>query len=67
MAEFKSFKDMGISLGVKEKKARELPPRKCFKCGGEMKQIEGTNVFVCTGKFKNGKACNNRVTSRMSI
>lgn len=35
--------------------------KKCRKCGCNMTQIEGTNVWFCHGKTNEGKPCDNRV------
>ena len=62
-----SLSDLGKAWGLKEKKQqpKEIKVRKCFRCGGEMRYIEGTNVIVCTGtkKDKDGieKPCMNRI------
>lgn len=60
-----SFADLGKVWGITPKQQKEPKPRKCFRCGGEMRHIEGTNVFVCTGtkKDKDGKEkqCMNRL------
>lgn len=60
-----NLKDLGAAYnklhrGKKpvERKTPAAPaPRKCFKCGGEMKHIPGTNIFTCNGEhmFKNPK------------
>lgn len=61
----KSFTDLGKVWGVAPKQKNEPKSRKCFRCGGDMHNIEGTNVFVCTGttKAKDGKErqCPNRL------
>lgn len=60
-----SLAELGKAWGIAPKQAKEPKPRKCFRCGGEMRHIEGTNVFVCTGttKGKDGKErqCPNRL------
>lgn len=59
--------DLGKVWGIskKQEKKKELKPRKCFRCGGEMVYIEGTNVYACTGskKDKQGveRPCMNRI------
>lgn len=59
-----SFADLGKTLGLSSRQ-KSPKPRRCFHCGGEMRHIEGTNVFVCTGtkKDKDGKEkqCMNRL------
>jgi len=59
---FNSFEDMGKALGF-TRKQKEKAKRKCFRCGSEMHNIEGTNVFVCTGTTKGEKQCPNRLLS----
>ena len=58
-----SFKKMAEILGVETKNKTFAKPKKCFKCGSDMRHIEGTNVFVCDGvtEDKNGnkKRCSN--------
>ncbi len=60
-----SLSDLGEAWGITPKQPKESKPRKCFRCGGEMRAVEGTNVFVCTGtkKDKDGKIkqCMNRL------
>ena len=60
-----SLADLGNACGVSTHKKAEVKPRKCFVCGGEMRNIPDTNVFLCTGtkKDKDGKEkpCVNRL------
>lgn len=60
-----SLSELGVAWGLAPRQHKEPKPRKCFRCGGEMRHIEGTNVFVCTGtkKDKDGKEkqCMNRL------
>lgn len=60
-----SFEDLSKACGLPQKQPKEQKPRKCFRCGGDMRQIDGTNVFLCTGtkKDKDGKEkqCMNRL------
>lgn len=60
-----SLEELGKARGIAPKQAKEPKPRKCFRCGGEMHHIDGTNVFICTGttKGKDGKEkkCMNRL------
>lgn len=60
-----SFADLGKVWGLAPKQKGESKSRKCFRCGGEMRHIDGSNVFVCTGttKGKDGKEkqCTNRL------
>jgi len=43
-----AFLDAGYKP-VKPRKARERKVQKCFKCGGDMRFVEDTNIMVCTG------------------
>lgn len=60
-----SFEELAKAFGFAPAKPKAPKPRKCFRCGGDMRHIEGTNVFVCTGtkKDKDGKEkqCPNRL------
>lgn len=44
---FTNFKDMGIALGVKIPKTKEEKPMKCSNCGGPMRRVGNSNVWVC--------------------
>ena len=59
-----NLKDRGAAYNKLHKKkvaapkeTESDPVRKCFKCGGEMKRIPGTNVYACQGEhmYKNPK------------
>ena len=58
-----SFKQLAEKMGIKTKNKTFVKPKRCFKCGSDMRHIEGTNVFVCdnTIEDKNGnkKCCGN--------
>lgn len=56
-----SFSELGEAMGVKTKKKSVPATRKCRKCGGIMRNIENTNVFVCDCRYQNGTLCNNTV------
>lgn len=59
-----NLKDLGAAYNklhrgkqIAAPKEKAPASRKCFKCGGEMVAIPGTNVFTCKGEhmFKNSK------------
>lgn len=43
---FNSFATLGAAMGLKTPKIKEKE-RKCPDCGGVMKHVAGSNVFVC--------------------
>ncbi len=43
---FNSLESFGKALGIKSKKQTEKT-QKCRNCGGSLRQIEGTNTWVC--------------------
>lgn len=61
---FKTFSEMAKAVGFSRKK-EDKPERirKCRRCGAVMKRIEGTNIYVCTGKLSNGSDCRNSTTT----
>lgn len=70
---FSALSDLGSALGFKL--AEQPTPRsmKCRKCGTAMRNIPGTNVWVCDGmveKEKDGvkkmEACGNRTMTSIS-
>lgn len=61
MKTLNSLKDLAGAFGVPTKPTKPIAARKCFKCGGEMTHIDGTNVMICNGTRKDGKPCLNRV------
>lgn len=61
MKKLNSLKDLAGAFGVPTKPVKPMASRKCFKCGGEMTRIDGTNVMICNGTRKDGKPCLNRV------
>lgn len=61
MKKLNSLKDLAGVYGIPTKPAKPMASRKCFKCGGEMSRIDGTNVMICNGTRKDGKPCLNRV------
>lgn len=60
-----SLSCLSKAFNIPEKQPKYPKSRKCFRCGGNMRHIEGTNVFVCTGTTKNKdgkeKQCMNRL------
>lgn len=64
---FNSFAELGAALGVEQKPVVPVATtRKCFKCGGEMQNVPGTNIFRCVSKLKNGKPCLNFTLAKAS-
>lgn len=74
MERYNSFEELGKAFGIK-KKARKESTMVCRKCGGIMRHVEGTNVYLCENplKDKNGKVikedgkvktCGNRVLAK---
>lgn len=55
-----SFIQLGEVFGVKPK-PRKQKPFYCRKCGGEMRNVPGTNVMLCENKNSEGNDCGNRV------
>lgn len=60
-----NLKELGAEFGIKEK-TRKGPSMICRKCGGKMRHIANTNIFLCENVIKdeNGKKigiCGNRV------
>lgn len=51
MKSFYSFEELGAAFGVR-KKARKENPVTCRKCGGAMRHIPGTNVYLCENTIK---------------
>lgn len=57
---FNSFSELGETMGIKSKKTIK---RKCVGCGRPMRQISGTNFWVCDFAriedytMKNGVKC----------
>ena len=47
MATYHSFAELAAARGIKVKRAKSEPARKCPKCGDTMRQLDGTNVYVC--------------------
>lgn len=64
---FSALSDMGSALGFKPSEQPTPKSMKCRKCGTVMRQITGTNVWVCDGMVEQEKdgvkkqvACGNR-------
>lgn len=64
---FSALSDMGSALGFKPTEHPTPKSMKCRKCGTVMRQVPGTNVWVCDGMVEQEKdgvkkmvACGNR-------
>lgn len=57
MKKFTSFSELGKAMGVKPKARKDASTVKCVVCGAEMRNVPGTNVFLCTGKNDEGEDC----------
>ena len=64
---FSSLSDLGIALGCKNPEQPTPKDKNCRKCGTAMRNIPGTNVWVCDGMVEQEKdgvkkmvACGNR-------
>ena len=64
---FSALSDLGSALGFKAPEQPTPKAKNCRKCGHPMRQVPGTNVWVCDGMVeqeKNGVktmvSCNNR-------
>lgn len=75
MPVFKSFIDYAASRGIYPKQRKEKP-FVCRKCGGEMRHIPGTNVYLCENNIEHvmpetGEKftvpCGNRVFTKYAI
>ncbi len=64
MKTFASFAELGAALNIRRKREEDKPvSKKCFKCGGDMVQIPGTNVFACLGN--GNKPCDEKDKERV--
>ena len=71
MQVFNNFSDLGAAFGI-HAKSRKDKPFTCRKCGGVMRHIPGTNVYLCEEEIdymgENGeprkKVCGNRVLTK---
>lgn len=63
-AVFNSLSDLGSALGCKAPEQLTPKDKNCRKCGNAMRQIPGTNVWVCDGMVENADKktvpCGNR-------
>lgn len=67
MAVFKSFIDYAASRGIHPKQRKEKPFI-CRKCGGEMRHIPNTNVFLCECIPEGAEnPCGNRVFTKFAF
>lgn len=57
---FHSLSEMGKALGVSGPAEAEPKKKTCSKCGAVMTQVAGSNVWLCPGADKDGKACGKR-------
>ena len=61
---FSSLSDLGIALGFKTPEQPTPKEKNCRKCGTAMRNIPGTNVWVCDGMVENADKkmvpCGNR-------
>jgi len=55
-----TFLELGKAYGLTPKKSREKDFH-CRKCGGVMRHIPQTNVFLCENKNEEGGVCGHRV------
>ena len=52
---FSALSDMGSALGFKPAEQPTPKSMKCRKCGKPMRQVPGTNVWVCDGMVEQEK------------
>lgn len=67
---FAALSDLGSVLGFKAQEQPTPKAKNCRKCGTAMRNIPGTNVWVCDGMVEQGKdgvkkmvPCNNRAVT----
>ena len=67
---FSSLNDLGTALGFKTPEQPTPKAKNCRKCGTAMRNIPGTNVWVCDGMVENGDKkmvpCNNRAVTSLN-
>jgi ribosomal protein L37AE/L43A len=63
---FSSFQDLGAALGIKPAKGKKEKPRKCPKCGKELRKLEGTNIYVCDYSTLEDKVLKDGTTAQVS-
>lgn len=62
---FGSLSALGAFFGIKPEEPEAAHGKSCRKCGGQMRYIPGSNVWVCGNPLKDGKGiCNNRIITR---
>lgn len=52
---FSSFNDLGSALGFKAAEQPTPKAMKCRKCGAIMRNIPGTNIWVCDAMVEKGE------------
>ena len=57
-----TMNELARIFGVEKHEPRPVKNKTCRKCGGEMVNVPGTNVFICQGK--GGKPCDNRTYAK---
>lgn len=70
---FSSLNDLGSALGIKAPEQPTPKAKNCRKCGTAMRNIPGTNVWVCDGMVEQEKdgvkkmvPCNNRAVTSLN-
>lgn len=70
---FSSLSDLGIALGFKTPEQPTPKAKNCRKCGTAMRNIPGTNVWVCDGMVEQEKdgvkkmvPCGNRAVTSLN-
>ena len=70
---FSSLNDLGTALGFKTTEHPTPKAKNCRKCGTAMRNIPGTNVWVCDGMVEQEKdgvkkmvPCNNRAVTSLN-
>lgn len=70
---FSSLNDLGTALGFKTPEQPTPKAKNCRKCGTAMRNIPGTNVWVCDGMVEQEKdgvkkmvPCNNRAVTSLN-
>lgn len=57
---FHSFQELGAAFGVPQKKPRKERTYYCRNCGGALRHVGNSNVYLCDGVTKENKPCNGR-------
>lgn len=67
---FSALSDLGSALGFENTEQPTPKAKNCRKCGTAMRNIPGTNVWVCDGMVENGDKkmvpCNNRAVTSLN-